>query len=195
MTRPHNTQTHCATCGTWSTQESSFGRWIRENPKLDSKDGYCVIDQDYWIHAYKTYGNRMFQCLMGVEIKTMGAKLSAAQRDTLFFVDQIMRNRRDTPTNKARPQAGSSVVKAKSSMLGRDVVLKAFGVHVLTFSNLGPEDSKWIMWDKKIITQEDLTQLLRFNLDPDKLTPLDLRPHHLTAENQNLALALGEMPA
>lgn len=191
-TRQFNAQFHCSNCRTWQTQETMFGRWIRNNPELDSASGYAVSDQDYWIHAYKTHGSRDFQCLMLVEIKTMGRELSTTQRDTLHIVNQLMRNRKETPTTRGAniKQAGSGLARVYSSFLGRKVNLKALGMHVLTFSGLGPDDSDLITWDKKKIDLPTLTKLLRFDLDPDTLRPLDLRNHHRTALTQNLSLPL-----
>ena len=169
-----------------------FGRWIRNNPDLDSGKGYCVVDQDYFVHAFKTYGNRAFQCLMMLEIKTLGAKVTDAQRDTLHIVNQLMRNRRETSTSNGqatRFQSGFGVSTVRSLMARGDVRVRAYGVHVLTFSGLGPDDSDTTHWDKKEINLEQLTALLRFDLSPDTLAPLDLRRHHKTHENQTLELS------
>ena len=182
MTRSFNQQFHCANCKTWQTAETLFGRWIRSNPDLDSRHGYSVTDQDYWIHKYKTHETRRFQLLMLVEIKTMGAELSEAQRDTLYQVNQLMRNRRQTPTKELRYQTSSGPLTVKSTMLGGEVVMRAFGMHVLTFSGLGPDDSEWIRWDRTQISVDQLTAILRFDLDPDTLRELDLRLHHQNAE-------------
>jgi hypothetical protein len=48
-------------------------------------------------------------------------------------------------------------------------------------------------WDEKPITQEQLTKLLRFDLDPDTLRPLDLRNHHAVYDirQDTLSLAAG----
>ena len=189
MTRQFNAQFHCANCKTWQTQETMFGRWIRNNKELDSSRGYCVTDQDYWIHRFKTEGSRGFQCIMLVEIKTMNAELSKAQSDTLWIVDQLMRNRRNTPTKKTTIlQAGNGPARVRSVMAGTDVTLKAFGVHVLTFSGLGPDDSDEIKWDSKQIDTDILTKILRFDLDPDTLMPIDFRNHHRTHENKIIPL-------
>ena len=178
MTRPFNAQFHCPNCKTWQTQETMFGRWIRNNPDLDSKKGYCVSDQDYWIHRFKSFEKRDFQLLMLVEIKTMGQTLTDAQQDTLHIVNQLMRNRRQTPTKELKWQAGMGLVKVFSTIAKKEIVLRAYGMHVLTFSGLGPDDSKIIKWDHRIINTEILTQLLSFNLDPDNMQPIDLRNHH-----------------
>jgi hypothetical protein len=179
MTKPFNAQYHCPNCKTWTTQETMFGRWIRNNPELDSRAGYCVSDQDYWIHRFKSYQGRDFQLLMLVEIKTQGMAMTPAQKDTLHVVNQLMRNRRQTPTKELVHQAGSSVVDVHSTMAGKRVKVRAYGMHVLTFSGLGPDDSDWITWDTRhTIDAGTLTAILRFDLDPDTLKPLDLRNHH-----------------
>lgn len=193
-TRQHNQQVHCPNCGCMITHETSFGRWIRNNRKLDSGKGYCVIDQDYWIHRFKTYGDRGFQLLMGVEIKTWCSQPSDAQRDTLHMVNQVMRNRRQTPTKDVVFQAGSAPLTARSLMLNADVKIRVFGIHVLRFSGLGPDDSDHIWWDRnesgdwREIDKETLEGILQFDLDPDTLKPLDLRSHHQSHSNKVLTL-------
>ena len=179
MTKPFNQQFHCPNCNTWQSQESIFSRWIRNNPHLESADGYSVSDQDYWIHKYKTDDrDRQLQLMMMVEIKTLGGTVSAAQRDTLYLANQIMRNRRETPTRPLRYQAGNAPLTAYSTMLRRNIQVRIFGIHVLRFSGLGPTDSKWMIWDNREITESQLTGLLRFDIDPDTLRPLELRVHH-----------------
>ena len=179
MTRPFNQQVHCPNCQTWITHETSFGRWIRNNSQLDSALGYCVSDQDYWIQKFKTYEGRDFQLLMLVEIKTMGSKLTKAQIDLLHMANQVMRNRRWTPTKDLKFQPSNGVSKVYSYMSNKEVYLRTYGVHVLTFSGLGPDDSEWITWDTtKPIDKEILTSILSFDLDPDTLNKIDLRSHH-----------------
>lgn len=194
-TRPHFSQFYCPNCRTLHTAESGFGRWIRNNTELESSAGFCVVDQDYWIHAYKVHENREFQCLMCVEIKTHGGTMTQAQRDTLHVVNQLLRNRQQTPTKKDALAGGSAIRTVHSAMLNRKISLRSFGAYVLTFSGLGPEDSKWMTWGggdgrsrRKPITQEQLTQLLRFDLDPDTLRPLDLSNHHQTHYQKLLQL-------
>jgi len=182
MTRPYTQQFHCPNCKTMHTAETLFGRWIRNCKSLDSRLGYSVSDQDYWIHRYKTntdsIGTREFQLLMLVEIKTFGTELSDAQTDTLHMANQLMRNRMQTPTKDLRYQAGEAPLEVYSAMLRRVVQMRAYGMHVLTFSHLGPDDSEWMTWDRQQITEDQLIALLRFDLDPDTLGPLDLRRHH-----------------
>ena len=191
MTRKFNSQFHCPNCNTWQTQESLFSRWIRNRSDLDSRKGYCVSDQDYWIHKFKTYGNRGFQCLMLVEIKTLGADLTAAQRDTLHIVNQFLRNRRTTPTKNDKYQTLDSP-RVYSVMNQAKVEVRAFGMHVLRFSGLGPDDSAEIIWNKTVIDENILASLLRFDLDPDSLKPLDIRSHHIRSENYSFPLDIDD---
>jgi len=147
---------------------------------LESQKGYCVTDQDYWIHQFKTFRGRDFQLIMMVEIKTMGASLSMAQRDTLHIINQITRNRKQTPTKDLKYQAGlCPISKVFSCASDKKVYLRSYGAHVLTFSGLGPDDSECIKWDTTKIDHEILTNILRFDLDPDTLNHIDLRYHHI----------------
>jgi hypothetical protein len=178
MTRLMRQQFTCDHCGMESSAESAFSRWTRENPELDSAEGTCIIDQDYWIHRFKTYHGREFQLLMGVEVKTFSAKPTDAQKDTLFALNQVMRNRRTTPTKQNKFQVGTAPLEVFSFMIGRKIRLRTYGVHLLTFSGSGPEDSNFITWNRTRITKQTLTKLLKFDLDPDTLRPIDLRSHH-----------------
>lgn len=185
MTRQHNQQFHCPNCKTWHSAETMFGRWIRNCRELDSGHGFSVTDQDYWIHRFRTFRGRNFQLLMGVEIKTNRGTLTPAQTDTLHMANQALRTRRQTPTKELEWQAGNTPTLDMYSMMAERVVrVRVYGIHVLTFSGLGPEDSEWMEWDGGRITKEQLIGLLRFDLDPDwkrnhtELRPLDLRNHH-----------------
>lgn len=183
MTKPFNSQFHCSNCNTWQTQESLFGRWIRNNPYLDSGSGYAVTDQDYWIHRYKTFRGREFQLLIGVEVKTMGAALSDSQKDTIHIINQVMRNRRKTPTKNLLWQSGNAPLTVYSFIAKRKIDLRCLGMHVLTFSGLGPQDSEWIKWDSSFIDEKTLTGILAGDLDPDNPSrEIDLRSHHAKDE-------------
>jgi len=179
MTRQFNQQAHCPNCRVRMSYETSFERWLRNHPQLDSNEGYCISDQDYWVQKFKTNKEgKGFQLLMLVEVKAMGKELSDPQRDLLLMVDQLTRNRRQTPTKELKYQAGTSISQIYSYMSNKTVTVRCFGIHLLTFSGLGPEDSKWIKWDKTLVDIDKLTSILKFDLDPDTLNPLDLRSHH-----------------
>ncbi len=187
MTRQFNAMYHCNNCKTWQTQETMFGRWIRNNPALESRSGYVVSDIDYTIHKYKTQYGREFQLMMFVEVKTNGSPVSESQRDTLHAVNQLTRNRRSTPTKslKYQAQGAQTDVEIYSHSSQKNIKVRMYGFHVLQFSGLGPDDSEKITWDKKQITLEQLTSILRFDLDPDTLGVIDLRSHH--SANQSMA--------
>ena len=175
MTRPFNQIINCPHCNEEITAEPAFGRWIRNNPELDSYDGYCVIDQDYWVHEFSTYRGKDFQLIMMVEIKTFRAMPTLAQKDTLHVIDQITRNRR----NGKIKQAGNSIQKVYSYASEKEVYIRSYGAHLLTFSHSGPDDSDWIKWNQRIVSEDILTKILRFDLDPDTLKKIDLRYHHI----------------
>lgn len=198
MTRPFTIHSHCPICKTWQTQETAFGRWIRNNSELDSRKGYCVTDLDMTIsefktvHQFKSGYSRDFQLIMDIEVKTMGADLSQSQRDTLHIRNQLMRNRRQTPTKELLFQAGNTP-EVFSVIQGRKIVVRCYGVHLLRFSGLGPDDSEWMLWDTKPINSDTLTEILRFDLDPDTLKPIDLRNHHAVRSRAQGALYKDEV--
>lgn len=198
MTRTFTIHSHCPICKTWQTQETAFGRWIRNNRELDSRKGYCVTDLDMTIsefktvHQFKSGYSRDFQLIMDIEVKTMGADLSQSQRDTLHIRNQLMRNRRQTPTKELLFQAGNTP-EVFSVIQGRKIVVRCYGVHLLRFSGLGPDDSEWMLWDTKPINSDTLTEILRFDLDPDTLKPIDLRNHHAVHNRAQGALYKDEV--
>lgn len=188
MTRQMNQVFHCPNCKTVTASETAFSAWTRTRPELDSiKQGLAIIDIDYIIHKYKTYRGREFQCVMFVEVKTHGAAIPDWQADTLFTVNQVLRNRTNTPTKKSKKQCDGTIKTAYSLIAKRVMTLKVFGYHALVFSQLGPKDSEWMTWDKKIISEEQLIGLLNFDLDPDTLRPMDLRSHHRSADVDQLS--------
>lgn len=198
MTRKHDMTIQCPNCGVEITSETSFGRWLRNRPDLDSvRDGISIMDNDFTVHQYRTELGRTFQCLMMIEIKTRGAIMSSAQRDTAGMLDQLIRNRRQTPTSIPRRQAGNGLAKVFSTFLRREVIVKSFGFHSLTFSDLGPDDSQDILWDRRHhITPDQLAQLIRFDLDPDTLRPTDWRRHHrsiATTDQLDLLATIDEL--
>ncbi len=118
---------------------------------------------------------------MSIEIKTCGRTLSDSQKEILNIHNQLIRNR-GTTSRHGWKQSGYALKKVKSIFNGNIITVRHYGVHILTFEKLGPDDSDWIKWDQKhIITKETLTSLLRFDLDPDELTKIDIKSHHGTS--------------
>lgn len=193
MTRPFGQTICCQHCSKETTVEDEFSRWTRSNPRLDSNtEGIVILNIDRIVHRYKTYisemQNRQFQCMMFLEIKIHGASLTDAQLDTLDMTNQILRNRRQTPTKPLRHERGRSPLSVYSAYSNGIVNLRFYGIHLLRFSGRGPKDSATIWWDKQQIDIETLEALLRFNLDPDTLAPLDLRSHHAARQTKQLPM-------
>ena len=184
MTRSFSATWQCPKCGHHATCETAFERWIRGKPELDSRRvGLVRFDLDILLHRYKfdlrdAHGSRDIQAMMFVEVKTHGADLNEAQRDTLSTLSQIMRNRR---SNMYEPRFGKHAddhtppAKTRSAMFDKEVALKLFGGHLLQFEHETPADNGWIKWDYKPINARHLISLLLFEIDPDKLTPIDWR--------------------
>lgn len=183
MTRPCHTHIQCPICRSLITIETGFGRWIRERRDLGSvKIGLAVNDVDFSVHRYKTDAwGRDLQLFMEIEVKTHGAEPSKSQSDTLVLKDQLLNNRKNTPTKiNAKSQASYAIRRAYSLQHKKVITVWSFGCYLLQFEQIGPDDSQWIKWGKRrtIITEDQLAALLRFDLDPDTLQPLDLRSHH-----------------
>jgi len=189
MTKKFYQSTHCPRCGHEHTIETDFGRWLRNCEELKSEYGHVFYDVDlspalHLAHTYKTkkYGKEL-QFLMFVEVKTFGAEPEPAQRDSLIIIDQIMRNRKKTINKKKNfIQVYPTINKVWSTRSHKWVRARLFGFHLLQFSDAGPEDSDKILWDRKKISIDQLVKLLKFELDPDSLRPLDLRIHHRKEE-------------
>ncbi len=176
MTRLFNDNWQCPHCGVRHAKESLFSQWVRAHPELESGDGFTIHDADFWVHRYKVHQSSEVQCLMLVETKTFAASMSQSQRQTMSLVDQCMRNRRSQSVG--RIQAGGVAIKFRDVLTKRVFACRLFGVHQLQFEKNGPQDSDWIRWDRRDVTEEQLIGLLRFDLDPDTLKPMDLRRHH-----------------
>jgi len=170
MTKRFKQMVHCPKCGYEHTVEQGFGRWIRDVETMDSKrDGFYVMDSDYWIYKWKTCRNKSYQCIMLVELKTRGKKPDDAQRSCMHMINQLMRNRKQYPAIKL--QAGTGLTKLYSIMNRKRVNVKSFGVHTLCLSGTSPDNSSEILWDNKRIDVNKLVSLLRFDTDPDSLNP------------------------
>jgi hypothetical protein len=172
------------------TIETAFERWMRGDPELDSrKAGLVRFDCDIMLHSYATCEDgrldRTIQRLMFIEVKTFGAFPTAAQLDTLSLFSQVLRNRR---TNIHRQKRGKHaedhvpMAKAFSKIQNRDVCLKMYGGHLLQLSGDDPLNSESMTWDAnpphwsgKTIDIDALRKILRFELDPDTLLPVDDR--------------------
>jgi hypothetical protein len=176
--------------------EEPWKTWIRNHPKLDSQEhGISVMDTDLIVHKFgRRRGlirgwDRDVQYLMKVEVKTQGAAVGPAQRDTINAVDNLLRtkpwkeHRIDGKLIPGHPQNIRNVV---SSIAGREVRIICHGVHVLRMSGPTPGTSDWLRWDERLITGEQLVQLFRYELDPDSLRVMEHREHKKISDQHPL---------
>lgn len=193
MTRRFDTLVQCPECGAWHTQETPFERWMRNSQDLDSRiAGIVRFDCDVLLHRYRTEcdkrGARDIQCIMFIEVKCRGANVDDAQRDTLSMFSQVLRNRK---TNRHQKRLGrhagnhTPYAQCYSQKMRRPICLRMYGGHLLRMAGDEPTGSDWILWDNKPITEEQLIGILKFDLDPDSLEPIDWRRRYSDFEERN----------
>jgi hypothetical protein len=167
---------------------------MRNEERLDSNlHGVVRFDCDVLLHRYCIHADqkssREIQCVMFVEVKIGNEALKDAQQDTLSMWSQVLRNRvRNMHRDKRGKHADDHIPLAStySHVLKRRVRLKLFGGHLLRLSGLDPSESAVILWDDKSITVDQLLALLKFELDPDSLQPIDWRRRYKAFKDQNL---------
>ena len=159
-----------------------FGKWLRDNPRLQSQDGFVVSDADWVWHQCKVRVQHAWtweiQNLMWIEEKQFQQfrnTLTRSQQDTLSILGQLI-------NGKQRPRRA----KVWSPYNEREVTVRFWGGFLLQFSHSGPGDSEWIKWHGKYVVKEQLEQILRFELSPLTLKPRDERNHHGGARQKSL---------
>ncbi len=198
MTRKFNVHYCCDRCGSRTTAETGFGRWMRNATALDSVEGIVRTDADHIVLRYKTYPesggkpSRDFQLMMVVEVKEYGAEPDKSQTDILSFFRQMVEDRGQNmhgcKTHISR--------KLKSPMQGRLVTVRFCGVHLLQFEKTNPDDSRWIKWDRKPIDGGILTGILAMERNPEKPSQFMselLRDRHRKDENAEFSFFQNEM--
>ncbi|WUI02082.1 hypothetical protein OHR68_09830 [Spirillospora sp. NBC_00431] len=186
----------CPNCATPVSTEQPIKAWIRGHDDLDSRRAcLCVGDSDLWVHRYGTRRTRLpgvdrdVQYLMLVEIKTHGRGLDSAQRDLLLLVNELLRTvpwREQRVVGRFVAGHRQNVRKVHAFIAGRTVQVHCYGVHKLRLSGTTPDDSEWITWDDKPIDAAQLSGVLRFDLSPDSLKPLEHRAHKRTMRAPSL---------
>ncbi len=156
-------------------QKSQFGAWMRTIPQLDSRQaGISLVDIDWCLHRFiihdPTSGQKtkLVQNMMMIEEKTFSADCSYSQSDTLKILSQILK-----PSRDHLPVRCDAFNKD-----GQKVKVLWWGYHLLQFSQGGPLDSDFILWDRKAVSTEDLIAILRFDISPFTLRPRTWRDHH-----------------
>ena len=144
-----------------------FLGWVRaceELPSVGSATcGIGVTDTDALIHRYLTTVSdgptREVQSIMHIEVKTRSGSVRRSQADTLFKVHVC--------------SCGSGPIL--------DTYVCHWGVSFLFLSGTTPDDSGTMHWGRfgatpqihrRPITRLELIQLMRFELHPDDLHPI-----------------------
>lgn len=158
--------------------ETDFFRWMRDHPELLSdKHGIVRTDMDCIILRYKTHRQgRKFQLMIILEIKDFGAAPDDAQRDILNFLNQMAMK----TSRNIHGAITYCIYKLKTFFSSEKVRVKYLGYHLLQFERTGPTNG-WIKWDRHLITEETLVDLLAMNLHPYyPFRPMDefLRDRH-----------------
>lgn len=159
--------------------DTPFGRWVREQNSLESRQhGFTANDADWIFHKYKTNidgnGSRSVQLMMLCEVKTRLATPNKDQQETLYFMHQLLNQKRVL----RRPFKGP-------------VSVWHFGVYVLRMEGEAPKDGEEMAWGRfdaygsiRWRTTRDtrkIVQLLGFSRapdNPDETLRARLRRHH-----------------
>lgn len=193
MTRHFNVHYTCQYCGKQSSAETAFGRWMRAQSQLDSRDCIVRTDTDHTILRYRTRKDgRDYKLVFNLEVKEWGSYPDPSQKEILAinhaFTIRKGKNMHGHPTQTAQ------WIRLPNGNRAR---VRHYGYHLLQFEQTGPEDSAWIRWDKKEITEDQLLKLLRFDLNPDDpRRPMDefLRDRHAQKELPFLLFDLKRRP-
>lgn len=115
---------------------SPCSKWFREKLR-DSNTGLDVIDIDTIIYMEYDYKNKY---LMLVEEKARGDKLGKAQ------------------------QLAFPVLNLALKLGCKAMGIKYLGFHTIRMDGTRPDNSKWIMYDGKSVTQQQLVDTLNLSL-------------------------------
>ena len=104
-------------------------------------------------------GERLFDHMMIVELKVNGASPRPAQDETFALMNAVMCK----ATHNGR---GRTAVKV--FLNGEMRLVKHYGTHVWRLSGTTPDNSETMWWDGKVITTEEVIELLLFERDPER---------------------------
>lgn len=162
-------------------RDGPFSDWLRRHPELEANLHWLyAMDVDMVFHKFKTWvdceGTRDVKLMMDVEVKTFGRQPDDRQLETLYFRHQILASKK----------------WRYSTLIKKSVRFWHFGVYVLILDGgARPDCCNAIQWrrfeDAGKLTSEEITldtlkELLRLDVRPDTLQPVDLRRHHKTKE-------------
>lgn len=157
-------------------QDSPFGDWIRRHTELDSREfRLSVQNVDWWIHRFRRHtdhsGDRHIDSLMWVELKTFAADLTYAQTDTYGLLTEAF-------AKQFRTKDGAQIRTVRVTLNHEVRRVHLWGHFTLRLQGERPDDGGWINWNGHRVTDTQLVQIVRFNLNPISLRPHALRRHH-----------------
>lgn len=170
----------CKKCGTESPAEGEFSQWCRFN-LMSPQAGLVISDIDFIYHRYSVQGDRDVQFQMCVEVKTRCKDLKPqdSQYETLVFDHRSQTtHNHNCERNRGRwttDNGGTKPVRMNSPRTGKPVWLNHFGWFLLRFDGTHPFDSQWIEWDRKLIDESMLKQVLQLDVNPRTLRPINER--------------------
>ena len=170
------------TCIARDGRDGPFSDWLRSHQDLDSRrHSLYAADIDMMFYKFRPIidkcGDRSVKLTMNVEIKTHGRMPNKEQLELLFFAHQTRCKR-----------------TMFSTYLQTQVKVWFFGQFILRIDGGDRPDQcaglAWITFDdfgntqETVLSEEKLVKVLRFDLAPDNLQPIDLRlrRHHKTTK-------------
>lgn len=186
MTREWREAVPCSRCGSPVSTEQPIKAWIRTHRELDSRqECLCVGDSDLWVQRYGVREwhkgiDRSVMYLMLVEVKTNSADINDPQRDLLMIINDLLRTvpwKEQRVNGRFVPGHDQNARIVHSHIAGQKVQVHCYGVHKLRLSGSTPDQSDRITWDTKQIDTEQLVKILRYDLSPDTLKPMEHRSH------------------
>lgn len=121
---------------------TEFGIWLRNQPEIDSHEGFDGENLDYvWFQFLEGW-------LITIEEKRYGFSPSKAQKDTHGIVKQMLQIASGFPIETMR---GIRPIEYR-------------GHYLVQFEKTNPDDSKWIKINGNVHTKTDLLILLQFGI-------------------------------
>jgi hypothetical protein len=145
-----------------------------------------VTDHDRTFHQYRAHhdriGERAIDNLMIVETKILqpcGCDVMTlrrlAQRDSLTLLQAFI------GVGKRNRATGPRIITKRIKIGGEVRVVRFWGIHVVSMSADAPDISETIWWDRHVVTEAELVDLLGFHRHSYTRHLRDERRHHAAA--------------
>jgi hypothetical protein len=185
----------CPSCRCEITWEEPYKTWLRQNPRLDSRDHCMVIgDCDLIVYRYGTrwsperQADRQIRWHMIVEVKTFAAGRSRSQEESHWVTNQILTTTKDVERNQNgqfERNHGYNIRHVYVDMPReyggeKKVLVLSYGVQLLQLSGRSFEDSA-LRWNGYDVTLDEVTELLAFDRHPHSRQPMDSYRMHKAA--------------